>query len=95
VNRSAIAAAFFGVLPGVFTAVAQILRPGQRMVASHQLANSLRREGWDYASGRGGLPREDRPEALDTLLDEVTRIERVVELADETANEGTDTSMAK
>lgn len=77
-------AAACGVLVAGIAAVTQIRKPGQRSVASYQLAHTLRREGWDFVSGRGIYRERAGSQALDLFVDEVSRIERTAELIEET-----------
>jgi Protein of unknown function (DUF4231) len=76
-----------GVLVGVLTGINQLARPGQRSVARYQAAHTMRREGWDYVHDSGRYRLLDPSERLVTFIEEIARINRIVEAMDEVASE--------
>lgn len=79
-----VAIAVLGIVVAIAAAVNRLWRPGLRAVVRSRTANSLRREGWNFVSGRGRYQDLQPPARLDVFIDAVEEINVAAEVVDET-----------
>lgn len=73
-----------GLVTAAASVINQVWRPGQKSTSRTRGGNSLRREAWEFLSGRGAYEKLDSDDAWAQFVDAVSVIVRQAEEIDET-----------